>query len=92
LTPCDVVARVTHAEEQGAQLELEQAQRLASAGCPVGVVKPSVDSLVYHRDGFAVTLWTYYEPGRPELSPAVYAKALAQLHAGMRTIEMASPR
>ncbi len=92
LTPCDVVARVTHAEEQGAQLELERAQRFTAARCPVGVVEPSVDPLVYHRDGFAVTLWTYYEPATPEVSPAAYAKALAQLHAGMRTIQMTSPR
>lgn len=92
LTPCDVVARVTYLGQEVAQLELERAQRFAVAGCPVGVVEPSVDPLVYPRDGFAVTLWTYYEPATPELSQAAYAKALARLHAGMRTVEIAGPQ
>lgn len=92
LTPCDVVARVTHVGQEVAHLELERAQRLADAGCPVGVVEPSVDALVYASTGFAITLWTYYEPVTPHVSPLAYGKALAQLHAGMRTVEMASPR
>ena len=49
LTPCDVLARVTHADEADAQLELDRAQRLATAGCPVGLVEPHVDPLVYRR-------------------------------------------
>jgi hypothetical protein len=36
LTPCDVLARVAHVEHEAAQLEVELAQRLAEAGCPVG--------------------------------------------------------
>ena len=36
-----------------------------------------------------VTLWTYYESGAPsEISPADYANALVQLHAGMRTVDV----
>ena len=47
---------------------------------------------VYQRDGFALTLWTYYEPVTSrELSPADYAAALAQLHAGMRKLDVATP-
>jgi Phosphotransferase enzyme family len=92
LTPCDVLARVSHIGEGGAELEVERAQRFAEAGCPVGVVEPSVDPLVYTRDGFAVTFWTYYESAAPQVSPVDYAHALKQLHGGMRTIEMASPR
>jgi Ser/Thr protein kinase RdoA (MazF antagonist) len=39
-----------------------------------------------------VTLWTYYEPVTPrEVSPADYANALAQLHAGMRKLDVATP-
>jgi hypothetical protein len=91
LTPCDVLARVTRVEQAVAQLELERAQRLAEAGCPVGALEPHVDPIVYTRDGFAVTLWIYYPPVTPEVSPVVYAGALERLHAGMRKVDMASP-
>ena len=47
---------------------------------------------VYERDGFAVTLWTYYEPvPSRELPPADYAHALERLHAGMRQIDVTTP-
>ncbi len=92
LTPCDILARVTHAGQEGAQLELERAQRFAEAGCPVGALEPRVEPLVYKRGGFAVTLWTYYEPATPQVSPVDYAKALEGLHAGMRRVDMVSPR
>ena len=47
---------------------------------------------VYERDGFVVTLWTYYEPATPRaVSPADYAGALARLHAGMRTLAIPTP-
>ena len=92
LTPCDVLARVTHADEAGAQLGVDRAQRLAAAGCPVGVVEPHVDPLAYTRSGFAVTLWTYYEPVTPQLSAVDYAQALARLHVGMGSVDMPSPR
>ena len=92
LTPCNVVARVTHTDHEGAQLEVDRAQRLDAAGCPVGVVEPRVDPLVYVRGIFAVTLWTYYEPATPRHSPVDYAQALIRLHAGMRTVDLVSPR
>jgi Ser/Thr protein kinase RdoA (MazF antagonist) len=47
---------------------------------------------VYTRDGFRVTLWTYYEPVTPHTSPVDYAKALEQLHVGMRKVDVPSPR
>jgi hypothetical protein len=50
-----------------------------------------VPSLVYERDGFAVTLWTYYEPAGGEASAREYADALVRLHAGMRRLEVAAP-
>jgi hypothetical protein len=51
-----------------------------------------VDPGVYERDGFVVTLWTYYEPAAPrEVSPAGYASALERLHAGMRNLDVPAP-
>ncbi|MEV6411583.1 phosphotransferase [Kribbella sp. NPDC051718] len=92
LTPCDVFARVAHVGQEVAQLEIELALRLAEVGSPVGILEPRVDPLVYTRDGFAITLWTYYEPATPQVVPADYAKALEQLHAGMRKVDVPTPR
>jgi len=92
LTPCDVFARVAPVGQEVAQLEVELAQRLAEAGCPVCPLEPRADPLVYTRDGFAVTLWTYYEPVTPHVSPVDYAEALERLHVGMRKVDVASPR
>jgi hypothetical protein len=39
LTPCEVLARVAHAGQEVAQFEVELAQRLAEAGCPVGLLE-----------------------------------------------------
>ena len=92
LTPCDVLARVAPVWHEAAQLEVGLAQRLAGAGCPVGLLAPGVDPLVYTRDGFTVTLWVYYEPVTPDVSPVGYAKALERLHAGMREVDVPVPR
>jgi Ser/Thr protein kinase RdoA (MazF antagonist) len=47
---------------------------------------------VHVRDGFAVTLWRYYEPVTAhDLTPAEYARALGRLHAGMRQIDVPAP-
>jgi hypothetical protein len=92
LLPCDVLARVAPAGRQVAQFELELAQQLLESGCPVAALEPRVQPRVYERDGFVVTLWTYYEPVTPrEVSPADYAIALAQLHAGMCKLDVATP-
>ncbi|WP_344844221.1 phosphotransferase [Kribbella ginsengisoli] len=91
LTPCNVLARVAHVGQEVAELEVDLAQRLAGTGSPVGALDPRVNPLVYIRDGFAITLWTYYEPATPHLAPADYAKALQQLHAGMRRLDVATP-
>jgi hypothetical protein len=94
LLPCDVLARVAPVAPgalQGAQFEVELAQRLADSGCPVAALERRVDPHVYERDGFVVTLWTYYEPAAPRaVSPADYARALKQLHAGMRTLDLSN--
>jgi hypothetical protein len=92
LLPCDVLARVAPVAHQVAQFEVELAQRLAGSGCPVAALEPRVDPRVYERDGFMVTLWTYYEPAAPrEVSPAGYASALERLHAGMRKVDVPAP-
>jgi hypothetical protein len=78
--------------QEVAQFEVELAQRLAEVGCPVGALEPRVEPLVHTREGFAVTLWVYYEPVSPHVSPAGYARALERLHAGMRKVDVPSPR
>jgi len=92
LLPCDVVAQVAPVAHQVAQFEVELAQRLAESGCPVAALVPRVAPRVHERDGFVVTLWTYYEPVTSrEVSPADYANALERLHAGMREIDIPTP-
>ena len=65
LLPCDVLARVAPVAHQVAQFELELAQQLLESGCPVAALEPRLEPRVYERDGFVVTLWTYYEPVTP---------------------------
>jgi thiamine kinase-like enzyme len=92
LLPSDVLARVAPAANQIAQFEVELAQRLAESGCPVAALERRVDPGVYERDGFVVTLWTYYEPvTAQDVSPADYASALERLHAGMRKVDIPAP-
>jgi hypothetical protein len=92
LLPCDVLARVAPVALQTAQFELELAQQLAASGCPVAALEPRVDPRVRERDGFEITLWTYYEPVTSrEVSSADYAHALERLHAGMRMLDVPVP-
>ena len=93
LLPCDVLARVAHvARQAGAEFEVEVARRLAETESPVAELEPRVEPRVYLRDGFAVTLWTYYEPVPPrDVAPSEYAQALERLHAGMRQIDVTAP-
>lgn len=93
LLPCDVLARVAPVAHQVAQFEVDLAQRLAESGCPVAALDPRVEPRVHERDGFVVTLWTYYEPVTSrEVSPADFANALERLHAGMRKLDVPTPR
>jgi hypothetical protein len=94
LMPCDVVARVAPLAYQasGQRLEVEVARRLAEASSPVAALDPRVEPRVYTRDGFAIDLWTYYEPVPSRaFSPAEYAHALERLHAGMRQVDVMAP-
>jgi aminoglycoside phosphotransferase (APT) family kinase protein len=90
LLPCDVMVRVAPMAEQVSQFEIDLAQGLAASGSPVAALDPRVPTRVYERDGFAVTLWTYYEGSEP-VAPAEYADALRRLHAGMRDLEISAP-
>jgi aminoglycoside phosphotransferase (APT) family kinase protein len=92
LVPCDVVARVAPIAHQVARFEVGLARRLAETESPVAALEPRAKRRVYERDGFAVTLWTYYEPAMSgEVSPAGYANALERLHAGMRKVDLRTP-
>ena len=92
LTPCDILARVAPLEHQVAQFEVQLARRLANTESPVAALDPRVEPRVYERDGFVLTLWTYYEPVTPrEVSPADYANALVLLHAGMQRLAVTTP-
>jgi Ser/Thr protein kinase RdoA (MazF antagonist) len=92
LLPCEVLARVAPLAQQVAQFEVELAQRLAETESPVAALEPRVEPRVYERDGFVITLWTYYDPVTPpEVSPADYANALERLHAGMRKLDVTTP-
>ncbi|MEV4838397.1 aminoglycoside phosphotransferase family protein [Nonomuraea sp. NPDC049486] len=92
LLPCDVVARVAPVAQPVARFEVELAQRLVEAGCPVAALDPRVEPRVHERDGLMVTLWTYHEPvSRREIPPADYADALGRLHAGMRKLDVPAP-
>ena len=91
LLPCDVFARVAFAGLEEFQAEVEIGRRLAELEGPVASLEPRVEPRIYERHGFAVTLWTYYEHARQELSPADYAKALERLHAGMAKVDVTVP-
>jgi hypothetical protein len=93
LLPCDVLARVAHvAHQAGAEFEVEVGRRLAETDSPVAELEPRVEPRVYVRNGFAVTLWTYYEPVPSRgVAPPEYAQTLEQLHAGMRQIDVTPP-
>jgi len=93
LRPCDVLARVALMEGQGgAEFEVEVARRLAETDSPVASLDPRVEPRVYVRDGFVITLWTYYEPvSLRDVAPAEYAQALERLHAGIRQVDVIAP-
>ncbi|HUL85702.1 MAG TPA: aminoglycoside phosphotransferase family protein [Actinomycetota bacterium] len=93
LLPCDSLARVAPVAHEAARFEVDLAQRLAETESPVAALEPRVEPRAYERGGFVTTLWTYYEPLSPrEVSPADYADALERLHAGMRKLDVTTPR
>ena len=93
LSPRDVLARVgPSAHHRGFEFEIEVARRLTEVDSPVGQLEPRVEPRAYRRDGFTISLWTYYEPFSPsEVAPGDYAQALVRLHAGLRQIDLKAP-
>ncbi len=92
LLPCGVFARVALAGQEVAAFEVELALQLAGTASPVAALEPRVEPRVYQRDGFAMTLWTYYEAVAPEGDlPGAYADVLQRLHTGMRSVKIATP-
>ncbi|MCG7504158.1 phosphotransferase [Mesorhizobium retamae] len=91
LLPCDTLARVAPSGDHLMQSEIELAGLLAETGSPAAALEPRVPSRVYERDGFAVTFWTHYASGMPDVAPVDYAGSLRRLHVGMRKIGIATP-
>ena len=92
LLPSDVLARVALPMHEAATFEVDLAARLAATDSPVALLDPRVAPRVYERDGFTITLWTYYEPQTVrELRPADYADALSRLHVGMQHVDVTTP-
>jgi Ser/Thr protein kinase RdoA (MazF antagonist) len=79
LTPCDIVVRVTpithHAgHHMSAEREVELVKRLAQTGSPVAGLDARVEPRVFARDGFKISMWTYFESAESRvLVPADYA-------------------
>ena len=92
LLPSDVLARVAPAAHQAAHFEVDLAVRLAAPHAPVAALDPRVAPRVYERDGFTITLWTYYASESSRLlAPADYADALKRLHVRMDDVELSTP-
>ena len=72
--------------------EVEVVKQLAENDSPVAGLDPRVEPCVVECDGFAITMWTYFEPVDRMLPPADYAQALERLHAGLRQIDVTTPR
>jgi predicted trehalose synthase len=92
LLPCGVLARVARTGQEVAALEIEVARKLAATASPVAALVPHIEPRVYERDGFTVTLWTYYETvaAGPDWHGA-YADVLRRLHTRMRDVEITTP-
>jgi aminoglycoside phosphotransferase (APT) family kinase protein len=96
LTPCDIVARVTPVthvagHHMSAEREVELVKWLAQMGSPVATLDARVEPRVFVRDGFEISMWTYFEAESRMLPPADYARALERLHAGLRQIDFTAP-
>ena len=93
LLPCDIVARVSPLGWFSAAGEVELARRLGEeTDCPVAGLDPRVEPQIVVRDGFEVTIWTYFEPMQSgALPPGDYAFALERLHGAMRRVDMSAP-
>jgi hypothetical protein len=92
LIPCGVLARVAplgHLADS--EFEVEVAHHLVEVDAPVAELDPRVESRVYLREAFAISLWTYYESVGSEIAPADYADVLLRHHAALRQIDLHAP-
>ena len=92
LLPCDIVARVSPMGWFSAAREVELARRLADdTDAPVAGLDPRVEPRLHERDGFEISMWTYFDPAHSEeLAPAVYADALERLHGALRQVDVSA--
>lgn len=94
VVPGDVLVRAAlpRARDHMA-LEVEVAAALTASGAPVAGPDPRVAPVVHEHDGFVMTFWTWHEPVvSPELTAADYASTLLGLHAGLRLVDVPTPR
>ncbi|WP_367049488.1 phosphotransferase [Streptomyces sp. Je 1-332] len=92
LVPGDVLVRVAPSRQLvDSEFEVEVARRLTSANAPVAELDPRVEPRVYVRDGFVISLWTYYEPVGSEITPADYADVFLRHHAALRQVDLDAP-
>lgn len=91
LLPCDVFARVAFAGQEAFRSEIGIARRLSENGSPIARLDMRVEPRVYQRNGFAFTLWRYYESSATRPSAVAYARALERLHAGMAQLGVVAP-
>ncbi|GLZ78339.1 aminoglycoside phosphotransferase [Actinorhabdospora filicis] len=92
LVGCEVLARVAPvADLSGSEFEVEVARRLTDVGAPVGELDPRVEPRVFVRDGFAISLWTYFEPLASQVAPKGYAEVFLRHHAALRKVELDAP-
>ena len=92
LLPCDVLARVARSEHAAAPLEVEIAIRLAELETPVAALQPRVGGRVYERDGFLITLWTYYDPVSPRMRHQRTTRVpWSGCIAGLRQVDVVTP-
>jgi hypothetical protein len=98
LTPCDLVARVTpmthdaRVHHASAEREVELVHRLARTDSPVATLDARVEPQVFVRDGFTVSMWTYFAPVQTRsFSSDEYARSLEHLHSSLRRIDVAAP-
>lgn len=91
LLPSDVVARVAPAGQMSGWFELELAGRLVTAGSPVVPPEPRTAPRVHRKDGFVLTLWASVAPSEAVTTSQDYARALQELHAGLRAVDLVAP-
>jgi hypothetical protein len=93
LLPCNVVARVSPVGWFSAAREVELARYLAEeTDGPIAELDPRVEPRSVIRDGFEISMWTYFETGPSrEVPPGAYARAIERLHGALRRVDLRAP-